>query len=222
VDTLPPSSPPVFAQDDEDLMMMMDLSSPPRMQLSSSPTQPPPQTALPTLAIATTQPTSAPHTPPRHQKPRISARTLPPSDTLPALKITYDGSYPLVLGRSRSLAPSNAFEQESEIVPVPMSLASETAQLVNGNPEDARIAPLPRTASHASRAHVLIQVIDGEDEQIEIRVLGQNGCKIRQLPSDRSERFAAGGIARFTRVRGETASIEVDMYSCRAVVEWLG
>lgn len=227
VDTLPPSSPPVFAQDDEDdMMMMMDLSSSPRMplQASTSPTQNAPL-ATPTI-IAPQQAPSGPHTPPRHQKPRISACTLPPSDELPALKITYDGTYPLVLGRSRRLAAQpHVTKDKSEIVPVPMALAHETAlHLIDGNPEDAKLAPLPRTASHASRAHVLIQVTpaaDAAQEQIQLHVLGQNGCKIRQLPAGPAERFAAGGIVKFTRARGEKVKAEVDMYSCRAIVEWL-
>ena len=222
VDTLPPSSPPVFAQDQEDEgVTPMELSSSPGMpsQASSSPIQ--------TVNSAhTTRQTATPlHTPPRHQKPRISARTLAPTAALPALKITYTGTYPLVLGRSRRLAPA-LHVASSEVVPVPMRLTADTAQhLIHGHPDDGKLAPLPRTASHASRAHVLVQVVpttDAEGEQIQFTVLGQNGCKIRCGGAERAERYAAGGVARFGRAaRGQTLGIEVDMYSCRAIIEWL-
>ncbi|GHJ88202.1 hypothetical protein NliqN6_4604 [Naganishia liquefaciens] len=220
VDTLPPSSPPVLAQDQDDMVSMMDLSSSPRMPLhsSSSPTQSHPASTI------NHQASSSLHTPPRHQKPRISARTLLPTDALPALKITYDGTYPLVLGRSRRLAPE--LNDTSEIVPVSTTLAADTAQhLLRGLAKDAKLAPLPRTASHASRAHVLVQVVPASaaaEEQIQINVLGQNGCKIRRVPCERAERFAAGGVARFCRSRdSETLKVEVDMYSCRAIIDWL-
>ena len=223
VDTLPPSSPPLFAQDQEDEgVMPMELSSSPGMpsQGSSSPMQ------NIVRAPTTRQTATSLHTPPRHQKPRISARTLAPTDALPALKITYTGTYPLVLGRSRRLAPALDVAS-SEIVPVPMALTADTAQhLIQGHhPQDGKLAPLPRTASHASRAHVLVQVVpatDAEGEQIQFTVLGQNGCKIRCGAAERGERYAAGGVARFGRTaRGQTPlGIEVDMYSCRALIEW--
>jgi hypothetical protein len=224
VATLPPSSPPVFTHDLDEF----DASPPVHLVSNNVPSSP--------LTITTdiTRKRKAPpaHTtpPPKHQKPRVSARTLEGRDDLPLVRIAYDGTYPLVLGRSRRALTTDADAEGLviQIEPMETVLSRETAAcLVRTDGGNARLAPLPRTASHASRAHVLVEAVppssSDDVDRIVFSVLGQNGCKIRHLGSDsNATRYPAGGVVQFSRAEvGETMRIEVDMYSCRAIVEWL-
>lgn len=252
VAALPPSSPPVFAHDlDEDEVR---LSSSPAINTYSGQGNGPSSTHAQRSLVSA--PASSPtvsrkrkastdHAPPIHpegtriQKLKVSARTLEGRDDLPVVRVAYDGTYPLVLGRSRRAAATPLDQQEDvqlvmEIEPVPTVLSRDTAShLVEVGTEatGAKLAPLPRTASHASRAHVLVQVVptasaadDDDSQRIIFSVLGQNGCKIRRLGGDAGPetRYPAGGVVQFVRgaQEKEAIRIQVDMYSCRAVVEW--
>lgn len=216
VATLPPSSPPVFAND---LDNASNAFSSPVNDLGNLPPSSPP------IAPAViSRKRKAPGSPaPRQQKPKVSARTLEGRDDLPVIRVTYDGTYVLVLGRSRRALLEQGEGQVTNVEPVDTVLSGETAAHLVATGKSAKLAALPRTASHASRAHVLISSDTNDDAQearITFAVLGQNGAKIRPLDGEATAtRYPAGGVVQYARA--PAAKFEVDMYSCRAIVEWI-
>ncbi|KAJ9103603.1 hypothetical protein QFC20_004759 [Naganishia adeliensis] len=212
VASLPPSSPPVFSHD---LDAESDASSPIHPASNCAPSSPLNVThTAPDIYRKRKSPPAQATPPPRHQKPKVSARTLEGRDDLPLVRIQYDGTYPLVLGRSRRALTTEAQAEGLviQIEPVETVLLRETAaHLVRSDGGKAKLAPLPRTASHASRAHVLVEVVPGSFDVAD-----------RIIFSVLATRYPAGGVVQFVRAdEGETMRIEVDMYSCRAIVEWL-
>jgi hypothetical protein len=256
---LPPSSPPIFALTElsdagDSSPAMRAVSSLSNNSTSSSSHQAGQEaTASSPIPVSRKRKSHpAPSTPPSRphaaQKVKVSARTLAAQgNDLPIVRIVYDGTYALVLGRSRrALATGSAVDQQEnlsmDIQPVATTLSSEVSdKLLPGAAKEGKLAPLPRSASHASRSHVLLQVVpaqqqDESEERLVISILGQNGCRIRRLPSSSNhnnddakdgevaaKRYPAGSEVDFSRSTrgGKMVRLEVDMYSCRAIIDWL-
>ncbi|KAJ9124397.1 hypothetical protein QFC22_001197 [Naganishia vaughanmartiniae] len=253
---LPPSSPPVFGLAElsdavDSSPVMRALASSAGNSVSSVHQVGHDATTSSPIAVSRKRKSHpAPTTPPSRshpaQKVKVSARTLAvQGNDLPVVRIVYDGTYALVLGRSRrALATCSTGAQQEEsssstdIQPVATTLSSEVSEkLLTGAAEEGKLAPLPRSASHASRSHVLLQVVPQQDrERLVVSVLGQNGCRIRRLPfrsahttdyaedgEEAGKRYPIGSEVDFSRSMrgGKTVRLEVDMYSCRAIIDWL-
>lgn len=118
-----------------------------------------------------------------------------PVDTL---SLDFDGSFDLILGRSKKgSTKSHVGQQQQGVTPgcqkatllaasqsLPQTLLASTSEAIHDNAscKPAKMAPLPRRAQHTSRNHILVrQVPTGGDSCLVLHVLGQNGCRVRVL-----------------------------------------
>ncbi|WVR09228.1 hypothetical protein IAU60_006292 [Kwoniella sp. DSM 27419] len=141
----------------------------------------------------------------------------PTRQARPTVHKTIDQDITLAHGTTVIFGRHRHSSQSTSTTTLSSSIPSHLGHLLSAPDNDATVVHLSRHASHASRVHAAVELVQGTAEDVvRIVVVGQNGMRVRVAGKKRGVRLVQG--QRYDLVLQEGEAGELDFFGCKALV----